>query len=105
MDASTFMAARAYRGYGTPQNLNTARWFLDKAARAEGGRVTASLWLGDLYCTGKEGTPSPTLADEAYLRAISLPEILSECGAYTLRERREARAKRDREARAEAYYR
>ena len=105
MDASTFMAACAYRGYGTPQNLNTARWFLDKAARAEGGRVTASLWLGDLYCTGKEGTPSPTLADEAYLRAISLPEILSECGAYTLRERREARAKWDREARAEAYYR
>ena len=105
MDATVAMAACAYHGYGTPKSFQTARWFLDKAAHTEEGRVTASLWLGDLYATGKEGDPSPEKADEAYLRAISLPENLSECGAYTLRERRNARAQRDREARAEAYYR
>ena len=105
LDAAVSMAACAYHGYGTPQNFNTARWFLDKAARAEEGRVTASLWLGDLYYAGKKGEASPALADEAYLRAISLPETRSECGDYTLRERREARAKRDRVARAEACYR
>lgn len=105
LDAAAFMAACAYHGYGTPKNFNTARWFLDKAARTEEGRVTASLWLGDLYYAGKEGDPSPTLADKAYLRAVYLPETVTECGAYTLRERREARAKRDRIARAEACYR
>lgn len=105
MDAFTYMAACAYHGYGTSQNLHTARWFLDKAAHVEEGRVIASLWLGDLYAMGREGAPSPVKADEAYLRAISLPENLSECGAYTLRERRDARAMRDRQARAEAYYR
>ena len=105
LDAAVSMAACAYHGYGTLKNFNTARWFLDKAARAEEGRVTASLWLGDLYFAGKEGDPSPAMADEAYLRAITLPETCSECGAYTLRERRDARAKRDRAARAEACYR
>lgn len=105
LDAAVSMAACAYHGYGTPQNFDTALWFLDKAAKAEEGRVTASLWLGDLYYAGKEREPSPTLADEAYLRAIALPDTVSECGAYTLRERREARAKRDRAARAEACYR
>ena len=105
LDAFAYMAVCAYRGYGTPQDFNTACWFLGKAAHAEEGRVTASLWLGDLYATGQEGDPSPAKADEAYLRAISLPETMSECGTYTLRERREAHAMRDREARAEAYYR
>ena len=105
LDAAVSMAACAYHGYGTLKNFNTARWFLDKAAHAEEGRVTASLWLGDLYFAGKEGDPSPTMADEAYLHAISIPEARSECGAYTLRERRDARAKRDRAARAEACYR
>ena len=105
LDAAVSMAACAYHGYGTLKNFNTARWFLDKAAHAEEGRVTASLWLGDLYFAGKEGDPSPTMADEAYLHAISIPETRSECGAYTLRERRDARAKRDRAARAEACYR
>lgn len=105
LDAAVSMAACAYHGYGTPKNFKTAKWFLDKAARAEEGRVTASLWLGDLHYVGKEGEASLALADEAYLRAISLPETGSECGDYTLRERREARAKRDRAARAEACYR
>jgi TPR repeat protein len=105
LDAAVSMAACAYHGYGTPQNTDTALWFLDKAARAEEGRVTASLWLGDLYYAGKERESSPALADEAYLRAISLPDTVSECGAYTLRERREARIKQDDAARAEACYR
>ena len=105
MDATVAMAACAYHGYGTPQSFKTARWFLDKAAHTEEGRVTASLWLGDLYYAGKGEQSSPTLADEAYLRAISIPDTVSECGDYTLRERRTARAKKDQAARAEACYR
>ena len=105
LDAFVSMAACAYHGYGTPKNFNTALWFLGKAAHAEEGRVTASLWLGDLYYAGKEREPSPEKADEAYLRAIAIPDTASECGAYTLRERREARMKRDKAARAEACYR
>ena len=105
MDATVAMAACAYHGYGTPQSFQTARWFLDKAAHTEEGRVTASLWLGDLYYAGKEGDPSPALADQAYLHAISIPDTVSECGEYSLRERRAARAKQDRAARAEACYR
>ena len=105
LDATVAMAACAYHGYGTPQSFKTARWFLDKAARTEEGRVTASLWLGDLYYAGKGEKSSPALADEAYLRAISIPDTVSECGDYTLRERRTARAKQDQAARAEACYR
>ena len=105
LDAAVSRAACAYHGYGTPKNIETALWFLGKAAHAEEGRVTASLWLGDLYYAGKEREPSPDKADEAYLRAIAIPDTASECGAYTLRERREARMKRDQAARAEACYR
>ena len=105
LDAFVNMAACSYHGYGTPKNPNAALWFLDKAAHAENGRVTASLWLGDLYYAGKDREPSPVRADEAYLTAISLPDTESECGAYTLKERRENRRRAAQTARAEACYR
>lgn len=105
LDAFVSMAACAYHGYGTPKNPAAALWFLEKAARSEGGRVTSSLWLGDLYYTGTDREPSPERADEAYLQAISIPDTESECGTYTLRERRESRRKVDQTARAEACYR
>lgn len=104
-DAWIGMAACAYHGYGTPKNITSALWFLDKAHRTEGGRVTASLWLGDLYYAGVDREPSPLQADEAYLRAISIPEAVSECGNYTLSERRQARRMADHTDRAEACYR
>lgn len=105
LDAYVSMAACAYRGYGTPKDPTTALWFLNKVARAEKGRVTASLWLGDLYYAGVDREPSPEQAEEAYLRAIETPDTESECGEYTLRERRESRRLADRRARAEACYR
>jgi TPR repeat protein len=105
LDAFVNMAACAYHGYGTPQNSDAALWFLEKAAHAERGRVTASLWLGDLYYAGVDREPSPTHADEAYLKAISIPDTESECGAYTLRERRDNRRRVAQVARAEACYR
>lgn len=105
LDAFVNMAACSYHGYGTPKNPDAALWFLDKAAHAEKGRVTASLWLGDLYYAGVDREPSPARADEAYLTAISLPDTESECGAYTLKERRENRRRAAQTARAEACYR
>lgn len=105
LDAYVSMAACAYHGYGTPKDPTTALWFLNKAARAEEGRVTASLWLGDLYYAGVDCEPSPEQAEAAYLRAIEIPDTESECGDYTLRERRESRRLADRRARAEACYR
>lgn len=105
IDAYVTMAACAWHGYGTPENPDAAVWFLEHAEETAGGRVTASLWLGDLYRVGKVGEPSPEQADAAYLRAIRTPDLESECGRYTIRERREARLALDRRARAEALYR
>lgn len=104
LDAQVHMAACAYYGYGTPKNHAAALWFLDKASHIEGGRVTASLYLGDLYSGGGDSAPVPQKAEEAYLRGIATPDTESECGAYTLRERREARRRVDQTARAEACY-
>lgn len=105
LDACVNMAACAYHGYGTPKNPAAALWFLKKAAHSESGRVTASLWLGDLYYVGADQEPSLQKADEAYLKAISTSDTESECGVYTLKERRESRRTADRTARAEACYR
>ncbi|MBR5124343.1 MAG: sel1 repeat family protein [Clostridia bacterium] len=105
VDAYVTMAACAWHGYGTPENPDAAMWFLSHASEAHKGRVTASLWLGDLYRMGKRGDASPEEAERAYLKAIQTPGVESECGRYTLRERREARKKRDTRARSEALYR
>ena len=105
VDAYVTMAACAWHGYGTPENPDAATWFLSHAEDARMGRVTASLWLGDLYRVGKRGEASPEEADRAYLRAIHTPDLESECGPYTLKERRQDRKKKDHRARAEALYR
>jgi TPR repeat protein len=105
VDAYVTMAACAWHGYGTPENPDAAMWFLGHAADARKGRVTASLWLGDLYRVGRQGEASPEEAERAYLRAIHTPDLESECGRYTLRERRETRKKLDHRARSEALYR
>lgn len=105
VDALVSMAACTFRGYGTPENPDAAEFFLKRAEEAEGGRVTASLWLGDLYRVGRNRATDPDLADKAYLRALTTPYMTSECGPYTIRERREARKALDRRARAEALYR
>ena len=104
VDAYVTMAACAWHGYGTPENPDAAMWFLGHASELHQGRVTASLWLGDLYRVGKRGDASPEEADRAYLRAIQTPDMESECGRYTLRERRQARKKLDHRARSEALY-
>lgn len=105
LDACVSMAACSYHGYGTPQNTAAALWFLNRASHTHEGRVTASLWLGDLYYTGMDREPSPEKAAEAYRHAIDIADTESECGAYTLRQRREARRRVDQRSRAEACYR
>ena len=104
-DALVSMAACAYYGYGTPRNSGAALWFLDRAAYSDGGRVTAFLWMGDVYRMGLRGESSFERADQCYLTAIGMEERESESGAYTVRSRREARRKQDHDARAEACYR
>lgn len=102
-DALVGMASGAYYGHGTPRNLRAAMWFLEHAEKQAGGRLAAFLWLGD--CRLVDGEGFPTEADEAYRRALAVPYVDSECGAYVPTVRRRARMAEDRRAHAEALYR
>ena len=104
-DALVNMAACAYYGYGTSRNTGAALWFLERAANNDGGRITALLWLGDVYRMGLQGQVSYDRADRMYLRAVQMEDRESESGAYTLRPRRKERRRVDHTARAEACYR
>ncbi len=104
MDALVGMAACTYFGHGTPENHAAAVRLLERAERTEGGRVMASLWLGDMRRTGCGGPVDYVAADEAYMRALHTPYVTSECGPYIVGARRDARQEADRVARAEALY-
>ncbi len=105
VDALVGMAECAFLGHGTPENRAAAVWFLERAEQLDGGRVTASLWLGDLRRTDWCGTVDYAAADAAYRRALHTPYVDSECGDYTVKARRAARCEADRRAHAEACYR
>ncbi len=104
-DALVAMAACSFFGHGTPENRTTALRFLERAEAMGDGRVIASLWIGDIHRCGWCGDADAARADEAYLRALCTPLVSSECGAYILAHRREARRNADLRARAEVLYR
>ncbi len=102
VDAQVGMAYCAYFGYGTPENRDTAVWFLRRAEHSVGGHRQASLFMGDILYVG-EADRSAAMA--AYRRAAMAQQ--SECPAesVTLAVRRRVRAEADERVRAEALYR
>ncbi len=104
VDARIGMAECLYFGYGIPQNRPAARRMLEQAERF-GGRVTASLWLGDLLWIDRDGHPDPTEADCAYLRACDAKATGSEVGPYVVSARRQERLAYDEQARTAVFYR
>lgn len=107
VDARIGMAECTFYGRGTPENRASALWHLECAERLDGGRVAASLWRGDFLRSTWNGEDETNLvaAEKAYLRALDTPCIESECGHYTVTDRRNSRREADRRARAEALYR
>ncbi len=104
-DALVAMAECLYRGWGTAPNPTASMRMLRRAEAMNGGRVEASLWLGDFLRSQWGGTPNPDEADEVYLRGLECPCLESECGPYTFGLRRVDRKRRDIRARAEILYR
>ena len=104
-DALVAMAECLYHGRGTAPNRTAAMRMLRRAETMNGGRVEASLWLGDFLRSQWGGKPDPDEADCVYLRGLESPCLESECGPYTFGLRRVDRKRRDIRARAEILYR
>ena len=107
-DALIGMAQCLFYGHGAPQNTSAAVRLLRRAEALNGGRVIASLWLGDYLRSRWEGQTEPVdpaEAAEVYLRGLKSRCVESECSPYTLGLRREARRQEDMRARAEILYR
>lgn len=104
-DALVAMAECLYRGWGTTPNPTASMRMLRRAETMNGGRVEASLWLGDFLRSQWGGEPNPDEADRVYLRGLECPCLESECGPYTFGLRRVDRKRRDIRARAEILYR
>ena len=107
-DARVGMAYCAYFGYGTPQNRETAAWFLHRAEHSVGGHRLASLFMGDIRYGGTAdatGTVDRAAAVAAYRRAVTARQDQSLTESATLAVRRRARAEADDRVRAEALYR
>ena len=104
-DALVEMASCLFHGRGAPQNSAAAAKLLRRAEEMDGGRVRASLWMGDSLRSQWGHKSDPAEADEVYLRGLKFTEVESECSPYTLGLRRAERKKADRRARAEILYR
>ena len=104
-DALVDMAECAYAGHGTPRNPAASERLLRRAETLHGGRVQAALWLGDFLRSQWGLQTDPEEADRVYLRGLVCPYVESECGPYTLQERRLERREADVRARAEILYR
>ena len=107
-DALVGMAECLFYGHGAPRNLSAAVRLLRRAEALNGGRMLASLWLGDYLRSRWEGQTSPVdpaESAEVYLRGLQNRCVESECGPYTLALRRETRKQADVRARAEILYR
>ncbi len=104
-DALVEMASYLFHGHGAPQNHAAAAKLLRRAEEMDGGRVRASLWMGDSLRSQWGHKLDPTEADEAYLRGLTFAGVESECSPYTLGLRRSERKKADQRARAEILYR
>ncbi len=105
VDARVSMAECLYKGYGKTADPVAARKLLQAAEGAPGGRILASLWLGDFLRAGFSGPCLPVEADDAYHRGLTATPIDSEVGPYVLSERKTLRRKEENQARAELLYR
>ena len=105
MDALVGMAECLFHGYGAPQNPTAALRLLRMAEQGKGGRVIASLWLGDALRSRWGEVPSPDEADRVYLQGLQRPYLESECGLHTMGLRRMRRREADVRAHTEILYR
>lgn len=107
-DALVGMAECLFYGYGAPRNTTAAVRMLRRAESLHGGRIRASLWLGDYLRSrweGQQNPVDPAEAAEVYIRGLRNRYVESECSPYTLEDRRKARKQADVRARAEILYR
>ncbi len=101
-DAQVGMAYCAHFGYGTPENRDTAAWFLRRAEHSAGGHRLASLFMGDILYAGGADRPA---AMAAYRRAAAEHTHERSTESVTLAVRRRVRAETEERVRAEALYR
>ena len=104
-DALVGMAECLFHGRGTPCNRPASLRMLQRAAVFDGGRVAASLWLGDFLRSQWGGDPDPAGADDAYVNGLHGSLVESECGPYTFGLRRTRRKGADVLVQTELYYR
>ena len=104
-DALVGMAACLYHGLGAPENPVASVRLLRRAESLDGGRISASLWLGDALRSTWTGHSDPSAADEAYLRGLSCSPVEWEGSPYLLGLRCKERRQADEKARAEILYR
>ena len=104
-DALVGMAACLFCGHGAPENPAAAVRLLRRAETLDGGRVMASLWLGDALRSARADAADPQAADEAYLRGLNCRFVEWEGSPYVLGLRRADRKQADVRARAELLYR
>lgn len=105
VDALVGMAECLLRGSGAPKNPAASIRLLQRAECAKGGRMIASLWLGDALQSRWSELNDPDRADAVYLRGLHQPCLESECGLHTLGLRRAERKQADERARTELLYR
>ncbi len=105
MDALVGMAECLFHGYGAPRNSAAAIRLLRLAEHTKGGRVIASLWLGDALRSRWGESNDPDEADAIYMRGLRRPYLESECGLHTMGLRRMNRRKADVRAHTEILYR
>ncbi len=106
VDALLIMAEYLQYGRGLSQRRSAAMRILERAERMPGGRMLASMWVGDYFRAGWHDDWSKALeADDAYLRALQARFVCSESGPYVLGRRRKAKEEEERQIRAELYYR
>ncbi len=106
VDALLIMAEYLQYGRGVPQLRPAAMKLLERAERVPGGRMAASMWVGDYFRAGwHDNHSNAEEADHAYLRALQTRFVCSESGPYVLGRRRKAKLEEERQIRAEVYYR
>ena len=105
VDALVGMAECLFHGCGAPRNPGAAIRLLRRAEHTKGGRVAASLWLGDALQSRWGELNDPAEADAVYVRGLQIPCLESECGLHTMGLRRLERKEADRRVRTEILYR
>lgn len=105
VDALVGMAECLFCGCGAPKNPAAAIRLLRRAEHTKGGRMAASLWLGDALCSRWGDLNDPAEADAVYVRGLNRPYLESECGRHTMGLRRRSRRDADELVYTELLYR